>query len=119
MTKFVVECDEAGSTFAYLESDKLFDRVDRQRSGLERVPLERLRENCRIDNGQYVVVDLDDPPADEGVEKPPLGLMPRQFWLEDRVKQIVEAVGRRNGVDVPVSWIEELAGICEELRPGS
>lgn len=46
---------------------------------------------------------------------PPLGLLPRKFWIENRADDILEAMERyrRGTYSIPVEWVEELA---EHLR---
>lgn len=47
--------------------------------------------------------------------KPPLGLVPRFIRDEERVREIIEALGRYNdvGKPVPQEWLNEL---CERIR---
>ena len=47
--------------------------------------------------------------------RPPLGVMPKTLWVEDRVNDILEAMERyrRGKYIIPAEWAEELA---EHLR---
>jgi len=51
------------------------------------------------------------------VEKPPLGLTPRKFWLETRLGKILGAIDRyyTTGKEVPLEWYRELVVISLEL----
>ena len=42
---------------------------------------------------------------------PPLGIVPRTFWIENRADDIMEAIERyrRGKYIIPVEWVEELA----------
>jgi len=42
---------------------------------------------------------------------PPLGLVPRKFWIENRADDILEAMERyrRGKYIIPVEWVDELA----------
>jgi hypothetical protein len=46
---------------------------------------------------------------------PPLGIVLRKFWIENRANEILEAMERyrRGKYIIPVEWVEELA---EHLR---
>lgn len=54
-----------------------------------------------------------------GQEKPPLGLMPRQIWLENRRDDIYDAIARCRdaGKDVSRDWLNELLDLDNEMRP--
>lgn len=45
--------------------------------------------------------------------KPPLGLKPRKFWLEERRNEIVLAMSRyiTEGKPIPFEWVEELSNL--------
>lgn len=55
------------------------------------------------------------------VKRPPLGLVPRDIWfynvLKERIKEIMEALNRYMEAEkkVPVEWIEEYNNTLEEL----
>ena len=51
-------------------------------------------------------------------EAPPLGVMPRNYWIENRVDDIHEAMERyrRYKYIIPVEWVEELAEHLRTLR---
>jgi hypothetical protein len=51
--------------------------------------------------------------------KPPLGLMPRQMWLENRRDDIYDAIARYRaaGKDVSRDWLNELLDLDNEMRP--
>ncbi|MEG0380552.1 MAG: hypothetical protein RR603_02500 [Kurthia sp.] len=53
-----------------------------------------------------------------GQQKPPLGLKPRNLFLEERAYEITEAIQRyfEAGQEVPVNWIEEYNVIRCELN---
>lgn len=46
---------------------------------------------------------------------PPLGIVPRKFWVENRADALMEAMERyrRGKYIIPVEWVDELA---EHLR---
>ena len=51
----------------------------------------------------------------------PLGVMPRSLWLEQRLHDLLSALGRRfdNGfqfIDSTVEWAEEVVDILEEIQ---
>lgn len=52
-------------------------------------------------------------------QKPPLGLMPRQIWLENRRDDIYDAIARYRdaGKDVRRDWLNELLDLDNEMRP--
>lgn len=45
--------------------------------------------------------------------KPPLGLMPRYQWVEERKKEIIRAMDRYSSAEkvIPREWIEELSNL--------
>lgn len=51
--------------------------------------------------------------------KPPLGLMPRYIWLENRRDDIYDAIARYRaaGKDVSRDWLNELLDLDNEMRP--
>lgn len=53
-------------------------------------------------------------------EKPPLGLSPRSFWLEDRRDEILLACNRYAdaGNDIPFDWIKQLQEVERLLKEG-
>ena len=53
--------------------------------------------------------------------KPPLGVMPKKLWLEGRVKDLCDAIGRaadHGTLDRPhvVDWLNELRDRIAEVR---
>jgi hypothetical protein len=48
---------------------------------------------------------------------PPLGIVPRKFWVENRADDIMEAMERyrRGKYIIPVEWVDELAGHLRTL----
>ena len=52
--------------------------------------------------------------------KPPLGLSPRNFWIEQRAWAIVEAMERyrRDGLTIPLEWADELAEHLKVIKEG-
>lgn len=50
--------------------------------------------------------------------KPPLGIMPKRFWKEDRLKEINRAISDRIGTawNIPLEWVVERNQILEELE---
>jgi len=64
---------------------------------------------------------LEEIVADEVTDrqKPPLGLMPRQMWLENRRDDIYDAIARYRtaGKDVSRDWLNELLDLDNEMRP--
>lgn len=50
-------------------------------------------------------------------EKPPLGLIPHRYWVEDRIREIYQAITRYNTVNklVPNEWLEELITLQKEV----
>lgn len=53
--------------------------------------------------------------------RPPLGLKPRKFWLEDRARDVCDAVRRHldAGMVPPGKWTAELDALCSELEAAS
>ena len=51
------------------------------------------------------------------MQKPPLGLMPRDIWNRIRISDIFEAMVRysQNNKPSPLEWIEELEDLCREV----
>ena len=52
------------------------------------------------------------------VEKPPLGLMPRYLYNEQRFQEIYSAISRyyQAGKAIPIEWIEEYNDISKTLK---
>lgn len=50
-------------------------------------------------------------------KKPPLGIMPRNIWEEQRVDDILEAMKRYSLEEVPIpnEWVEELKELTNRL----
>lgn len=48
--------------------------------------------------------------------KPPIGLVPRNVWKDQRKRDIIEAIRRYNdaGIRIPNHWINELASLVFE-----
>lgn len=46
------------------------------------------------------------------VDRPPIGIIPRYLWIEQRKSELISAINRymKAGVKVPVEWLEELNG---------
>lgn len=65
-----------------------------------------------LEPGQAQTASVESTPT-----KPPLGLKPRKFWLEERAKDVCEAVKRSldAGMAPHVQWVAELEAICVEL----
>lgn len=53
---------------------------------------------------------------DETYVKPPIGLVPRDIWQDQRKRDIIEAIRRYNdaGIRIPNYWINELAYLVFE-----
>lgn len=51
------------------------------------------------------------------MEKPPLGLIPRQFWLERRYHDVLNAIQRYvgQGVQPPIEWLAEAQHLARDL----
>lgn len=49
--------------------------------------------------------------------RPPIGIMPKEIWLENRLDEIRHAAGRylNDLRPVPDQWLEEIDWILEEL----
>lgn len=47
------------------------------------------------------------------IKKPPLGLIPRQVWIDERRREIIRAMDSYSsaGKVIPREWIEELANL--------
>jgi len=52
--------------------------------------------------------------------KPPLGLMPRKVWMEERLGEVCDAIDRyqKAGVAVPMEWYRELVSLSVNLGWG-
>jgi len=58
------------------------------------------------------------------IQKPPLGLTPKRFWMRNRMNEIEMAIGRviafNNTTDKPMKinedWVEEYNEMIVELR---
>ena len=50
-------------------------------------------------------------------EKPPLGIIPHRYWVEDRIREIYQAIIRYHTVNktVPNEWLEELITLQKEI----
>lgn len=50
--------------------------------------------------------------------KPPIGLSSRRLWLEDRFKEVSDAINRYKdaGMIVPTEWYEEFFQLTEVLE---
>lgn len=59
------------------------------------------------------------PDAATECQKPPLGLMPRSVWLENRRDDIYDAIARYRaaGKDVSRDWLNELLDLDDQMRP--
>lgn len=55
-------------------------------------------------------------PKDTQLLKPPIGLLPKKIWLENRVKEINEAIKRYidSNVSIDPNWIQERNEILEQ-----
>ena len=53
--------------------------------------------------------------ASETIKKPALGIMPREFHINHRIKAIEEAIVRFNGAEqtIPIEWYEELVELIK------
>lgn len=87
---------------------------------------------CEImDNGanfRYCVTDgkvfykkYDDdefPTLTRKLEKPPIGLIPKRFAIEDRYKEVCGAISRyyEAGLQIPVEWIEEYNELVIQIK---
>ena len=51
-------------------------------------------------------------------EKPPLGVMPRKFWLERRYNELLAAIIRchKAGRVAPSKWVDELSDLAYSLE---
>lgn len=45
--------------------------------------------------------------------KPPLGIIPRQLWLEKRIIEVSACIGRYSG---HTAYLEDIPGLCAELE---
>lgn len=54
----------------------------------------------------------------ETEQKPPLGLMPRKLWNEQRYNDICSAMSRYNdcGKQIPNEWIEEYNELTKQFE---
>lgn len=52
--------------------------------------------------------------------KPPLGIVPKFIWKEQRLMNLREAIDRYldANLKVPVTWIEEYNELLEDIRKG-
>lgn len=68
-----------------------------------------------IKNGKcdYVKKELS---IEDGVEKPPLGIIPEKLWKENRIKQLVKAVNEWIDYSHIEKWCEEIIKLIEELK---
>jgi len=50
--------------------------------------------------------------------KPPLGLQPHKYWVEERITNILQAVNRyiEDDREIPTEWIEEYNQLIKESR---
>ena len=64
----------------------------------------------------YLDYALKDNPGH--FNKPPLGLMPHKFWVEERITNILQAVNRyiEDDREIPTEWIEEYNKLIQESR---
>lgn len=51
-------------------------------------------------------------------KKPPLGLMPRRFWLEKRLDDVLEATRRyyAENKSIPSEWVEEINELLHQTE---
>jgi hypothetical protein len=49
--------------------------------------------------------------------KPPLGIMPRYLWIEKRIQDLAEAIGRyiESPFPIPTEWVDERNQLLMEL----
>lgn len=52
------------------------------------------------------------------LEKPPIGIIPKKIWIEQRINEIRRAVNEyiNAGMRVNVEWIEEYNQLLKELK---
>jgi hypothetical protein len=52
------------------------------------------------------------------MNKPPKGITPRTYWLENRVRDLNEAIKRRLGTEFPIppEWMEERTELLKALQ---
>lgn len=53
--------------------------------------------------------------------KPPLGVIPKKIWKEQRLRELRDAVGRYLEANqiVPIEWIEEYNQLLDDIRKES
>lgn len=76
-----------------------------------RVASDQLIEITTVPDGGIVFgVRPEDISLEQPKQKPPLGLKPQKIWVEERIKEILEAMARYNeaGKAIPREWLEEL-----------
>ena len=66
--------------------------------------------------GDSPIPPLDEP-LFEAVQKPPIGAMPRRFWIEDRIMELEGAINRYSKANLvlPGEWVAELVNLKKEL----
>lgn len=82
---------------------------------ITKVWLDESDNGCNVCSACESVVD---PVYAAREPKPPLGVMPRWLWLEQRYNDIHAAILRYQtaGFDVPVKWREERRELAVELQ---
>lgn len=53
-------------------------------------------------------------------KRPPLGLMPKDIWIEQRLEDVMAAIDRRLEIKSPIpsEWIEEYNWLLTETEKG-
>jgi hypothetical protein len=56
--------------------------------------------------------------SERSVPKPPLGLIPKELWLQERLENIKRAIIRyaESEYSIPVEWIEERDELLEKIK---
>jgi hypothetical protein len=64
------------------------------------------------------VTEQDDNGIEGQYTRPPLGVMPKYFWLSRRMADVSAAINRyaESGIDVPSHWIEEMVWIAVQIQ---
>lgn len=52
----------------------------------------------------------------KGVKRPPIGIMPKWVWDEERKRELVAAICRYSeaGLKIPVQWAIEFKELCDK-----
>lgn len=94
-----------GDGYRWLGHEEIFESGDQYQVGWGWMTISELAVGCAVRYDLTYRRKIHPPTT-----KPPLGLMPRNIWIDNRKSEVIDAIHRYldAGKDVPAAWLEEL-----------